>query len=117
MSTNIHFVAQRKITFKKKDGNRGSEIQQAYFDQWQTPTTVTHEMMKSADTIHAYKDWILTKYNEDEELPVYAEDDYLQENEPVGVKIYNEGKEHVARFEQWINHMEDQGYIITVEAW
>ena len=117
MSTNIHFVAKRKITFKKKNGKRSGEIQEVSFDVWQTPTTTTYNIMSSAEPIQAYKTWILTECSADEKIPVFAEDDIWAEGNPVGVEIYNAGKEHVAKFEQWVEELDEQGYTISAEAW
>lgn len=117
MSTNIHFVAKRRITFKKKNGKRSGEVQQVHFDEWQTPTTVTYEILKSPNPIQTYKDWILKECSRDQQLPVYAEDDYLQEGQPVRFEIYNAGKEHIQKFDEWIESVEEQGFTVTAEAW
>jgi hypothetical protein len=117
MSTNIHFVAGRKITFKKKNGKRGGEIQTIYFNVWQTPTRITREITASADPMQAYKDWILTECSRDEEFPVYDDADIFGEGEPIGKKIYNAGKEHVAQFEEWLKMCDEEGYTVVAEAW
>lgn len=114
MSTNIHFKATRKIVVKK---TKKRDIQTIYFNEWQTPTRVTYEIIRSKNPIQAYKDWVLTECSRDEKLPVYADDDFLQERDPVRIEVYNAGKEHVAQFEEWIREAEEQGYTVEAEAW
>lgn len=113
MSTNIHFAAEREIVVVKT-GQK--DIQRIYFDPvWQTPTQVTYEIMKG-DPIQGYKDYILER-SRDEILEVYAEDDYFEERAPVGQQIYNVGKDHVARFDEWLAMCEAEGYTVIPEPW
>ena len=114
MSTNIHFVAQREIQVVKTGK---TSIQEIKFNEWQTPTRVTWEIMDSSDRIQAYKDWILRECSRDEEFPVYAEDDVFGEGEPVGKEIYNAGKEHLEQFEEWLKMCDEEGYTVVAEAW
>ena len=114
MSTNIHFAADREVKVVKT--GRVS-VQTVYFDQFQTPTRVTHEIKASADPIQAYKDWVLRECSRDEEFPVYAEDDVFSEGDPVGVEIYNAGKEHIEKFEEWLKMCEEEGFEVRAEAW
>lgn len=114
MSTNIHFVAHREINVVKTGKTQTQEIK---FSEWQTPTRVTREIMNSTDPIQAYKNYILTECSRDEELPIYAEDDVFGEGTPIGVDVYNNGKEHVAQFEEWLNMCEEEGYTVVAEAW
>lgn len=114
MSTNIHFIAHREVKVIKT--NRVS-VQQIQFDELQTPTRVTHEIMASADRPQAYKDWVLRECSRDEEFPIYAEDDVFGEGDPVGVEIYNAGKEHIEKFEEWLKMCEEEGFEVRAEAW
>lgn len=114
MSTNIHFIATREIRVVKTGMITTQEIK---FNEWQTPTRVTWEIMGSADRVQAYKDWILRECSRDEEFPVYAEDDIFGEGEPVGKEIYNAGKEHLAQFEEWLKMCDEEGYTVVAEAW
>lgn len=114
MSTNIHFSASREIKVIKTGK---IETQTIYFDEWQTPTRVTREIMESANPMQAYKDWILRECSRDEEILIYADDDIWNEHEPIGKEIYNDGKDHVARFEEWLAMCETEGYTVVAEAW
>ena len=114
MSTNIHFIAHREIKVIKTGRVSVQEIQ---FDELQTPTCVTHEIMASADRAQAYKDWVLRECSIDEEFDVFAEDDIFEEREPVGKTIYNAGKEHIEAFEKWLTLCAEEGYEVRAEAW
>jgi hypothetical protein len=114
MSTNIHFIATREIKVIKT--NKIS-IQEIRFNEWQTPTRVTREIMESNDPIEAYKDWILRECSRDEEFPIYAEDDIFGQREPVGRQIYNAGKEHLEQFNKWLKMCDEEGYTVVAEAW
>lgn len=117
MSTNIHFYATRKITFRKKNGKRSGAIQQISFERvWQTPTRVTLEIMKG-DPIQGYKDWILNECSSDQMINVFADDDIFCENVPIGKEVYNPGKEHLAAFEEWLAMCDEEGYTVRAEAW
>jgi len=114
MSTNIHFLATREIQVIRT-GQR--ETQEQYFEGvWQTPTPVTRQLMAQADPVLAYRDWIL-EINEDYQVDVYAEDDMFREREPVGTETRNNGDDHCAEFDAWVESRREQGYDITAEAW
>ena len=117
MSTNIHFVAKREISFKKKNGDVATDIQTEYFAVWQSPTRVTHEIMQSVSPVDAYIDWVKRECSRPQELKVYADDDIWSEREPVGVEVYNPGEDHIAEFKDWVCVKEEQGYTIEAEAW
>ena len=92
MSTNIHFVAKREISFKKKNAEVATDIQVEYFDVWQTPTSVTYQIMLSDDRINAYLKWASS----------FGSQDALQ---------------HCENFKEWVEIKEEQGYTIETEAW
>ena len=114
MSTNIHFAAEREILVIKTGK---TSTQRIHFDAWQTPSSVTRNIMQTTDRISAYKDWILVECSHDEIVNVYAAHDYCQEDPPIGTKIVNEGKEHIAEFEEWVAASIEDGYEIVAEAW
>lgn len=114
MSTNIHFIAHREVKVIKTNRVSTQEIQ---FDEFQTPTRVTYEIMASEDRAQAYKEWVLRECSRDEEFPIYAEDDVFGEGDPVGVEIYNAGKEHIEKFEEWLKMCEEEGFEVRAEAW
>ena len=92
MSTNIHFVAKRGISFKKKNGEVATDIQTEYFAVWQTPTSVTYQIMSSDDKINAYLKWI-NSFDSPYALP------------------------HCESFKEWVEIKEKQGYSIEAESW
>lgn len=112
MSTNIHFHAVRDIIVKTGKQTTQEII---FEDVWRTSTHVTMEIIKG-DPIQAYKDYIISQ-SEDQELPVYDENDIFCEYDPVGVDIYNAGKEHLAQFEEWLKMCDEEGFTVTAEAW
>lgn len=114
MSMNVFITAQREITFKRKNGEIGTDIQAEKFSSWQTRTTVTHAILASNDPINAYCEYVLS-LSEDEEEPVYDPDDVFCEKDPIGTRIYNASKEHIAEFKKWMHEMEEEGYTIKIE--
>ena len=115
MSMNIMITASRKITFKKKDGKRASSVQTVEFRAFQTPTHVTKQILASKDPAQTYIDWVLAECSVDEEEPVFADDDIYGEGKPVGIEIYNAGKEHVEEFRSWIQQVEEDGFTLKFE--
>jgi hypothetical protein len=115
MSMNILITATRKVTFKKKNGKRGGEIQTVKFREWQTPTEITQEILASKDPAQAYIDWILRDCSVDVETPVFAEDDIWEQGEPVATTVFNPGKEHVEEFREWIKDVEDNGFTLRFD--
>lgn len=113
---NIYIYATREISFKNKKGKTQTETQATVFDALQTPTEVTHEIVKSNDPAQVYIDWVLRECSVDIHCPVYAADDFMQELEPIGVEIINGGKEHVEKFKQWMIWMEEKGSEIKYEV-
>ena len=113
MSMNIHFVAVREIIIAKSGKKSTQEI---YFDDViQTPTKVTYEIHGSKDPIQSYKDWVMQN-SKDEKYPIYADDDFLSERDPIGFEVYNFQKEHIARFQEWIDCMIEEGFVIKSEV-
>lgn len=116
MSTNIHIIAKRLISFANGHRIQCEEVQEVYVDVWQTPTAATREMMASADPVQAYKDWVISR-SQDRQEPVYADDDIFCEGEPVGTTTVNEGREHIARLEAEIAELAERGFMIEAESW
>jgi hypothetical protein len=110
---NIHILASRNVIVEKT-GEKS--VQEEYFDEWQTPTKVSYEIEKSDNPIQAYKDWVMS-ISRDEEVTVYAEDDILNEGEPIGTKTVNYGEYHIEQLNEWIEVYKNAGYEISVEVW
>lgn len=113
MSMNVHIVGEREIfipSVNKKD------IQRVNFGCVQTPTKVSYEILNSENPIKEYKDWVLSRF-EDEVEDVYADDDIFCERDPIGTEIHNFGKIHTQELEEWISSAESNGYVIGLEVW
>jgi hypothetical protein len=115
MSMNIVITATRKITFKKKNGKRSGAVQTIKFNAWQTPTVVTRAILASKDPKAVYLKWIEENCSSGYRIPVYADDDFLEEGEPISTRIYNPGQEHAEEFMQWCENAEEEGYTIKFE--
>lgn len=113
MSMNIHIIGEREIFIPRVNKTDNQVI---LFNCWQTPTAVSYEIEQSDNPIQGYKDWVISK-SEDYEEPVYADDDYFSERTPIGIEIRNDGKDHIESLDQWINDVEKDGYVISVEVW
>ena len=116
MSINIHIVAERKISFKGKNGKKKTDTQRLKFNEIQTPTSVTKTIMAAADKKQAYIDYIKTLSRIERE-PVYAEDDLFCERKPIGYEEVDWTVEHIKSLEEWINDCEENGYTIIFEDW
>lgn len=114
MSTNIFISATRKVTFKKKNGKRGGGVQTEVFAALQTPTDVTHKIMTSTTPQQTYVDWVKSM-SQVKKWPIYAEDDWFREGDPVGFEEYDWAQEHVDNFLEWVTVVEAQGYTVKFE--
>jgi hypothetical protein len=108
MSMNIGFKAIREIYVPKIEKY---DFQIEFIGVWQTPTNVTYQIHGSNDPVSAYIDWV------DSErfvttVPVYADDDFLGEDDPIGYEEYDEGKEHIQDFKSKISTLLSEGYEI-----
>ena len=116
MSTNIRIHAHRAIQVIKTGA---LDTQSTEFDAWQTPTTATWHIMNPVDTqarLQAYRDWVISACV-DETENVYAEDDWLQEGDPVGTVVVNFGRNHVAQLDEWLRILDQTGWEVEVAAW
>ena len=113
MSMNINIVASRKVQVL----STGELDTQTYRPRvWQTPTEVSYNIQTSTDPLQAYKDWVLS-VSKDETVLIYAEEDLFCDGKPVGFRICNSGKDHIAELEDELEHLRSCGYVITTEVW
>jgi hypothetical protein len=112
MSMNIYIGARRQIQVLKTGK---LETQYIRFQEWQTPTRTTYEILEEKDKLAAYKAWVLS-ISQDEIVTIYGVGDIFCERAPIGEKTINLGKEHVAALEAWVADCEEQGYEIEVES-
>lgn len=110
MSMNIYIGARRQIQVLKTGK---LETQYIRFQEWQTPTRTTYEILEAEDKLVAYKAWACS-VDKDETVLIYGADDIFCEGDPIGEKTINYGKEHVAELEAWVADCEEQGYEIEI---
>ena len=113
MSINIHFIATREVKVIKTGKINTQEIS---FNEWQTPSDVTRKIMASANPVQAYKDWILSVSN-DRIVNIFAEDDIFEERGPIGKEVFNAGKEHIEKFDEWLQMCAEEDFDVRAEAW
>ena len=73
------------------------------FDCVQTPTNITKQILKSNNPYDEYVNFIKNRFDENQEIFIYAEDDYFEENEPVDSIIDNAGDEHIKTLNKFIS--------------
>ena len=111
MSMNIYITAVRNVRFTRKDGTEGSSSQELNFDAHQTPTAITYNILDSSDPAQTYIEWIRSQ-GVDEIIPTYAEDDHWCEGTPTGSYVFNAHEEHVKEFQEWLLHVDAEGYAV-----
>lgn len=135
MSINIHIYCKGQVTAANGKSMRFSE----HFECNQTSSKTTEEILKSKNPIQAYKDWIISMFDE------YSLDDHYGEfliafNSNVysylgwNGEIYEELKDefekwkkenpykspaqkHIKELDEFIHKYEDLGFDIVVEGW
>lgn len=105
MSMNLHVNAVLECVVVNT-GKPKSVIES--YKLWQTPTKITTAILQEEDKLKAYCDWVLS-VSKDEEIPVYADNNFFREGPPIGVETVNYGKEHIAEFAEWIQEKLDEG--------
>ena len=113
MSMNILITANRDIKIIKT----GKTTQQSIsFNAWQTPTTVTYDILNSSNKAEAYKNWVRAEsVNMDIDESIYHDDDPFEQNAPIGKRIYNPGLHHIEQFNEWLNMCEEEGFTVEFE--
>ena len=113
MSMNVYIEAVRKITYRNKAGKRKTDTQRIKFNAVQTPSKVTYEILESADPAEAYREYIRSRSCVEQE-PIYAADDIMCENEPIGYQDYDWTVEHLSKFDEWVRTVEEDGYTVEI---
>jgi spore cortex formation protein SpoVR/YcgB (stage V sporulation) len=105
MSMNIHVQATCKSVLHGKNGQTKETAHEEYFSLWQTPTSVTYEIVNSDDPYQAYLDWLCTVCPEATvECNEYAIDDFFCKREPIGViTVPSRRIAHEIALAEWIN--------------
>jgi len=112
MSMNIEIKVVAKAIIIKT----GEEFENVVdFNVIQTPTDVTYKIMESENKMEEYENYV-TSVSKDEEVPVFAEDDVFQEEEPVGYKTVNEGEEHLVELHNEVKYYTNKGYDIIFDV-
>ncbi len=115
MSMNVYIVAEREISYKKKNGKTGSDVQRVKFDAIHTPTTVTYNIVGSADPKQAYIEYVESNSSPVKE-PIHAPGDIFCERDPIGFRDHDWTVEHIKEFHAWVTKVEDQGYTVQFEV-
>lgn len=108
MSTNLHIQAVREIIVVKT-GVKTTQTQS--ISVWQTPTSVTFELIKAVDPLEAYFEWVRS-VSRDEEEEIFDLDDEL-----IGTVIVNRGELHITDLKDHIEELTRDGFDIQLEAW
>ena len=106
MSTNFHISGTRSVTVNKTGV---VETQQCDYDPWQTPTKVTNEILATGSPVEAYKAWVKSVSQDEQEL-VYGDDDIFCENEPVSSRTINVGTVECINVDEWVADAVASGY-------
>ena len=114
MSTNIHFLASREITVNRTGK---TDTQTRHLQVWQSNSEETRKIMQSTDPVQGYVDWVIRRFDQDEQEPVYAEDDVFGQRDPVRFETYNPGRQHAAEFLRTVEELRADGWDIKAEAW
>jgi hypothetical protein len=113
MSMNILITANREIRVVKTGK---TTLQFIKFNAWQTPTSVTYDILNSSNKIEAYKNFIRAEsVNMDIDESLFDEDDILEEREPIGKRIYNPALHHIELFDEWLNMCSEEGYTVEFD--
>ena len=113
MSMNVCIEAVRKITYRNKAGKRKTDTQRIKFNAVQTPSKVTYEILESPNPVEAYREYIRSRSCIERE-PIYAKDDIMCENKPIGYQDYDWTVDHLSRFDEWVKAAEEEGYTIEI---
>lgn len=103
---NLHLSGKREVTVKKTGKTYKQTID---FDLWQTPTSVTIDACNSFNPKDFYISWA-SQFDEDEQDPIYADDDIFCEQTPIRYNIRNDFKSHIKELNEWWSMCEEEGY-------
>jgi len=112
MSMNIEIMAVAKSMIIKTGEVFDNTV---YLNVIQTPTDVTYKIMKAENKMEEYENYV-TSVSEDDEVPVFAEDDVFQEGDPIGYETVNEGEEHLVELHNEVTHYTNKGYDIIFDV-
>jgi hypothetical protein len=70
----------------------------------QTPTRVTRAILSlpRKDIFPTYIEYVKS-ISEKKEVPLYADDDFFREREPIGTEIEDYGAEHIQEVQDWLD--------------
>ena len=109
MSVNIYITGTQDCVVIKTGKKFVNTVM---FSAIQTPTHVTYAILDAEDKAQAYIDWVLS-HGEDEQVPIYTEEDIFGRGEPIGWQTYNYCKEHVAEFKEWMELMKKEEFDVN----
>lgn len=116
MSTNIHIIGTRRITYTDGKGCQQADKQEIKFPCWQTPSEVTRKIMATYSPIAEYQAWIRSQARV-EKIGIYREDDIFCEGPVIGYDTLCEADIHIEKLNGWLEMCNEEGFNVTVEAW
>ena len=105
MSMNVFLVAKQDAVL----ANGKKFVHEVGIDLWQTPTKITKKIINSSDPLKVYTEWV-KEISHDKKWPVYADDDFFCEREPISYEIVNDGKDHLKELNETIQTLISNGY-------
>ena len=115
MSTNIHIIGTRLITYTDGKGHQKAGKQEIKFPCWQTPSKISHQIMASLFPVVEYQDWVRDQAQV-EKIGIYR-DDIFCEGPVIGYDTFCAADEHLEQLDVWLKMCEEEGFTVKVEAW
>ena len=116
MSMNLYVEGTRKATVKVK-GKRKTITDSTKFSLWQTPTTVTYEILALGiieQQVEAYTKWAknISEPYEDNVYDYTANPDENWEYPVIGRVMVDRAEEHAAQFRDWLKMCDNEDYTV-----
>ena len=87
----------------------GKEFKHEVHIELRTTPNASRLILASPDVAEAYFEWILAHthiYN----VEIFADDDLFEEGDPIGVKVVNDGEDHVAEIKAAMAQCIEDGF-------
>tara|TARA_B100000700_G_scaffold252166_1_gene283513 strand:- start:1613 stop:1957 length:345 start_codon:yes stop_codon:yes gene_type:complete len=111
MSFNIQIRGKRNATVTV-NGKTIEEVQTVNFNQWQTPTKVTEEILGSENPLQAYIDWVKKSWKD--EVQYLDEEDKIWLDTDKDYIVTNNAKEHLEELEKFLNEVKEGQYKLDI---
>lgn len=119
MGLDLAIVATRTVSFVRGDSTCDTEEQEEHWGGVINCTTEeTLSVVNAKDPIAAYINLVIDCASKSVQMiPVYADNDPLGLEDPVGEEVDNWGNEHIKDFNEWKRYMMNRGFAIKFVAW